>query len=455
MTRSIPELAGLATYSEAARIGHSVAESVRLLLRFHWAELRLMHVLVAHLPGTPEWEVKCAMSLHQWQHAEHASLLRERISEMRNPVPRLDVPPDDALEALFAELERSSDAVELLAGVYRVVRPALAAAYREFHDGANPLVEHPTRRIVLTILSDEDDAASWGEGALEALAAEDSAAAERAAAWQSHLTAYLARCGGLSGSREASSDVPAPRAAGAFEPDYTPRRDQRFHGTRDFDFPPHVIYNDPRVPADERNLALLCKRALEMDVPEMMASMLGEWRSLPWDLRRALSRQLWDEARHAMMGTVALQARGLDWTRLPLNVGFSLRLNRHATALERQIMLWAIEQSLMPRDTGKRSELDTARDAGDALSAHFHDYDWADEVLHTRIGRQVLRHAGIPPEEATARAAEIHARTWAALDAYRGPDEMPGWWDVFVREALGRPSALAPDEMQSLRILTE
>jgi hypothetical protein len=455
MTRSIPELAGLATYAEAARIGHSVAESVRLLLRVHWAELRLMDVLVAHLPGTPEWEVKCAMSLHQWQHAEHASLLRERISEMRNPVPRLDVPPDDALEVLFAELERSSDTVELLAGVYRVVRPALAAAYREFHDGANPLVEHPTRRIVRTILRDEDDAASWGERALEALTGGDAVATERAAAWQSHLTAYLARCGGLSGALAASSDIPAPRATGAFEPDYTPRRDRRFHGTRDFDFPPHVIYNDPRVPADERNLALLCKRALEMDVPEMMASMLGEWRSLPWDLRRALSRQLWDEARHAMMGTVALQARGLDWTRLPLNVGFSLRLNRHATALERQIMLWAIEQSLMPRDTGKRSELDTARDAGDALSAHFHDYDWADEVLHTRIGRQVLRHAGIPPEEATARAAEIHARTWAALDAYRGPDEMPGWWDAFVREALGKPSALAPDEMQSLRILTE
>ena len=41
-----------------------------------------------------------------------------------------------------------------------------------------------------------------------------------------------------------------------------------------------------------------------------------------------------------MMGSVALEARGIDWRRtLPLNVSFALRLNLHATPLERQVML--------------------------------------------------------------------------------------------------------------------
>ena len=455
MTRPIPELAGLATYAQAATIGCSVAESVRRLVRAHWAELRLMDVLLAHLPGTPEWEVKCGMALHQWQHAAHASLLRERIAEMRNPAPRLDVTPDDALEALFAELERSADTVELLTGVYVVVRPALASAYRAHHGEENPLVAQPTRRVLQMILADEVDAITWAASALRSLVAEDPAARERSEAWRKHLEGYLARCGGVEGREPSEAAVPPPRATTPFRPDLTPKRDTRFRGQRDFDFPPHVIYNDPRVPPDERNLALLCKRALEMDVPEMMASILVEWRSLPWDLRHALSRQLWDEARHAMMGTVALEARGVDWTRIPLNIGFALRLNRHATPIERQIMLWAIEQSLMPRDTGKRAEYETAREADDALSTHFHDYDWADEVLHTRIGRQVLKHAGVAPADATARAAEIHERTWQALDAYRGTEEAAGWWDAFVREALGHPSALATADMQQLRILTE
>src|SRR5207253_4923179 len=114
-------------------------------------------------------------------------------------------------------------------------------------------------------------------------------------------------------------------------PSFVPARDERFKESYNFDFPPHVVYNMDGVPADERNLALLCKRTLEMDVPEMMASFITERTDEPWEFYRDYSRQLWDEARHAMMGTVALESRGVDWKRdVPLNVGFALRLNRHA-----------------------------------------------------------------------------------------------------------------------------
>jgi hypothetical protein len=177
----------------------------------------------------------------------------------------------------------------------------------------------------------------------------------------------------------------------AAPPSFHPRRDERFHGQYHFEFPPHVVYNMPEASADERNLALLCKRTLEMDVPEMMASFMTERDDQPWEFHHDYARQLWDEARHAMMGSVALEARGVDWKgEIPLNVSFALRLNLHATPVERQIMLFAIEQSLMPGETGKRYEYETAVAAGDALSAHVHDYDWADEVLHTQIGRRAL-----------------------------------------------------------------
>jgi hypothetical protein len=198
----------------------------------------------------------------------------------------------------------------------------------------------------------------------------------------------------------------------------------------------------PGVPADERNLALLCKRALEMDVPEMMASFISERAHESWEFYRDYSRQLWDEARHAMMGTVALEAHGIDWKdEIPLNVGFALRLNRHAGPLERQIVLYAIEQSLMPGDTGKRFELETAKAAGDELSAHFHDYDWADEVLHAQIGRRMLRRDGITSDEARERAQAIHERTWAALEQYASRGAQRSWWPDFVRRTLGHESA--------------
>ncbi|HJR35535.1 MAG TPA: hypothetical protein VJ817_11335 [Gemmatimonadales bacterium] len=456
MVEAIPELAGLAGYAEAARIGYPVDENVRRLLRYQWTERRLMRDLLSHLTAEPVWEVKCGYALHQWQDAEHVDRLRRRIGEMRHPVPSLDEAPDAALDTLLEEALRSTDAVELLAGSYAVVREALAAAYREHLATTNPLVDHPTRRVLRAALADHEASLAWSNTALAALTRYDAAAGVRARAWQEHLRAYLDGAGGIAGpAPERAAQLPRPRAVASFAPDFHPRRDARFAGQYAFEFPPHVVYNDPRVPADERNLALLCKRTLEMDVPEMMASIMIERGDAPWEFHFDFSRQLWDETRHAMMGTVALTARGVDWTRIPLNVGFALRLNLHATPLERQTMLYAIEQSLMPGETGKRFEFHTAEEAGDPLSAHFHDYDWADEVLHAHIGRRWLKREGIGTEQAMERTQAIHQRTWAALDRYRSSEPPEDWWDGLVRSVLGRPSALRPEERGDLRILAE
>jgi len=452
----IPELSGVSTYAAAARVAYSVDENVHRLLRMHWTERRLMATMLAHLASTPEWEVKCALALHQWYAAEHADWLRGRIVEMRQPAPALDEPPDPALHAFLEELLRAGSTEELLTGIYAVALPALKDAYYRHIQGTNPLVDHPTVRFMRFALAEVIEALEWGEKALAA-ATEDPGARARAESWRAHLQLYLDSARGIAGdptidldegdSRRGSSirtmeaPLPAPRARAAFVPDFRPSRDDRFHGLYDFDFPPHVAYNAPGVPADERNLALLCKRTLEMDVPEMMASFLYERTDQPWEFYLDYSRQLWDEARHSMMGTVAFEARGVDWTDIPLNVGFSLRLNLHATPQERQTMLYAIEQSLMPAETGKRFEYETAVEARDDLSAHFHDYDWADEVLHAQIGRRALKREGISREEAIRRGTDIHERTWAALDQYRPREPQRPWWPAFVRGVLGKDTA--------------
>jgi hypothetical protein len=443
----MPELAGVATYAGAARIGYSVDENVRRQLRLHWVERRLMAILVGHLTSEPVWEVKCGFALHQWQCAEHVDALRRRIAEMRSPTPRLDVPPEHdetaaALEAFLREVDASEGTVQLLVGIYAVALPALADAYRRHLTHTNPLVDHPTRRLMRIALMETEDAIAWGIAAWRV--ARDARRVEDDD-WQAHLEAYLTAAGGISGDQEiVPLDVTrhAPRATRHAA--FYPQRDERFHGRYNFEFPPHVVYSMPDVPADERNLALLCKRTLEMDVPEMMASFMTERADQPWEFYRDYSRQLWDEARHAMMGSVAFEARGVDWKRdIPLNVSFALRLNLHAQPVERQMMLYAIEQSLMPGETGKRYEHETAVAAGDALSAHFHDYDWADEVLHAQIGRRMLKREGISSDEAREAAQGIHERTWAALEQYDHLDAQQDWWPAFVRRVLGKESAAA------------
>jgi len=455
-SNTIPELAGIASYEGAARIGYPVEENVRRLLRLHWTERRLMDVMLAHFASTPVWEVKCALALHQWYCAEHAHWLRARITEMRHPAPPLDEAPDAALDVFLEEVLRAETTEELLTGIYGVALPALRDAYYRHIGHTNPLVDHPSVRFMRFALAEVTEATEWGARALAGSTPTTDAAA-RASQWREHLERYLDSAHGIAGDpvidiadgdaqsgstiRAMEPPLPPTRASQPFTADFTPARDGRFHGLHNFEFPPQLVYNSPEVPAAERNLALLCKRTLEMDVPEVMSSFLYERKDQPWDFYLDYSRQLWDEARHAMMGTVAFEARGVDWRKIPLNVGFSLRLNLHASPQERQILLYAIEQSLMPAETGKRFEYQTAVAASDHLSAHFHDYDWADEVLHAQIGRRALRREGISREDAITRGEEIHHRTWAALDSYRAREPQAYWWPDFVREALGTETA--------------
>ena len=113
----IPAIAGLGSLQDATRIGYSVDDNVARLLRYHWIEKRLSDIATARLTATPEWEVKGALALHQWLDAEHAQALRQRIREMRHPLPRLDVAPDPITEQrLAARIAFGDDRSEVAIG---------------------------------------------------------------------------------------------------------------------------------------------------------------------------------------------------------------------------------------------------------------------------------------------------------------------------------------------------
>jgi hypothetical protein len=415
----VPPLAGLCTLEAAARVGYSVDESVTRLLRCHWIEQRLAEICAARIPAIPEWEVKGAFSLHQWLDIEHADLLRKRVREMRHPMPRIDVPPDPTIEQKLTELAAAPSTLELLEQLL-LMRTALLNAYREHFERANPVVDHPTRRILRIIIQEEAEMLAWTQAAVDGLRAH-----------------------------------PAAREPIDRSQPFLPRRDDRFKESWNFNFPPHNVKHLAYVPAEERNLALLCKRLLEMDVPEMMASFITERRDQPWEFQLDYRRQLWDEARHSMMGEIAFEARGVDWTSIPLNVGFALRLNLFATSQERQLLLYSIEQSLMPAETGKRYEYEIAVEAGDELSAHFQDFDWADEVLHAQIGRRWLKAEGKHGDDVLERGRKVHDKTWAALEGYRARQPQREWWSEFVQAVLGHASRAKPEDLLEIEVVEE
>lgn len=447
---SIPALVSLCTYEEAAQIRYSVQESVERLVRYAWIEKRASDMGLYWLNSTPEWEVKEALSLHLYLDTEHVALIRKRVSEMRNPAPRMDVSPDKSLNNFLEEILQATSTLERVVGLYAVLKPALLAAYRKHYEHINPLVAYPTRRILRMMIMEEEDAVAWGELAVAALR-EDAEDRKKADIWIAHLEAYLQAAGGIMGDQIVPDILlPEPYAQGEYQADFFPRRDTRFIKQDNFLFPPHEVARQEGVPVDEKTLALMCKRTLEMDVPEMMAPIIIKTQNQPWEYYVGMCRQLWDEARHAMMGSVYFEHNGIDWKgQIPLHVGFSLHMNMHTSPLEAHAVLYTIEQSLMPAKTGKRYEWVTADRAEDDLAKLFQDYDWADEVLHAQIGRQWL----IPLLDVSRdEVIEIGQKRAMAINdilaQYADPQKQVNWWPDFVQLVLGKQSQMNLDNIR-------
>ena len=422
----IPPLAGLFTYEQAARSGYSVDGAAERLWRLAYVYRRLHGIGVDALPRTPEWEVKCALGLHLWLDAEHAMALERRLNELRHPSVDAGTAPDAGLALALDELAHAGDTAELLGAGYLVARVALVEALTTYLATTNPLADHPSVRLVEAVLRDEQRAVAWARAA---------AAAMQPGEWPATVARLLVAAGGVLGDDEPAPGPPAHdlrSAAGPPPSDRVVRRDDRFGDPFNESALIDDYWEDRARPADERAYALAYKRLREMDVPEWMAPIIAESDEEPWDRRAELSRQLWDETRHAMMGEVALERQGVPFHSFPIPAVASIALNTRFTPYEAHLMLWKIEQDLMAADTGKRRELEIARAHGDPLLANFQDFDWADEILHARTGRRWLL-ADFPSREAAEQAAdEILARYEVVAEELRAGSGQVEWWPELV-----------------------
>ena len=114
--------------------------------------------------------------------------------------------------------------------------------------------------------------------------------------------------------------------------DPVPRRDERFPDPYNMAVNAEAFLYDESYPPAPSSLMLFYKRLREIDVPEMMASIIAETPGKPWGYYRDMSRQLWDEARHAHDGRSRVRrARRRLAVARPINFTWSLR-PEHASA---------------------------------------------------------------------------------------------------------------------------
>lgn len=433
--RDLPPLAGLCTLAQAARPGLMIEACVSRLKRYHYAFKRLHEIFTARITSEPIYELKTAFSLHAYLCAEHMISLRTRVGEMREPPLGLDAVPSEPLQIFFDEILAAPDTAQLLVGLYEKAIPALDAALARHLEETNHLADAPSVRLIRFARLELADLIAFGSKAIQQLM--DTKSRQAMSNWLALLDDCLAAAGQLDGaSTPTQKTLPRQHSAKPSVPDYRPRRDERFPDPWNQGVNPEAFLYDSDMPARAKTLMLYFRRIREIDVPEMMASIIAQTPGKPAGYYRDMSRQLWDEARHAMMGEVGFVANGIDWKLARITWNWSYRLNTECTPLERHAVLYFIEQGLMGK-TGKRYEMEVGIASGDPLAALFQDYDWADEVLHARVGRDWYVSAMGDATKAIAYGDECWARilgNWrTVLD--QGLTQHENWWPALYHNA--------------------
>ena len=441
----LPPLLGLETMSDVVSHGLTVSESVERLKRLHWSLKWLHRIFMCRLAAMPVYEIKMAFSLHSYYCAEHVAAIAERVMEMRQSPHGLDSSPDSALDLFFSEILSSPDTAALVLGIYSHAVPAIVRGVEHLMKETNKLFDHPTYRLCRIFLLEMQEIQAYGEEAVRCLV--DEPKQKLLKDWAATLERILQRAGDLDGASTNSEDqVESVFSTVPYKYQPIPCRDERFQDPYNMGVNAEAMIFDLKIDPLPKSIMLYFKRMREIDVPEMMSSILFEAGDRPWAYYRDMTRQIWDEARHAMMGELGLVSLGIDWTRIPFNFTWSLALNTQLTVTERHAVLFSIEQGLMPKKTGKKFEWEVAVNTANRLSALIQDYDWADEILHARIGKDWL----VPELGSQQKAMAVGDEAWSRALVHWGKWKDDGltqhrnWWPEIYRQAC-RHWGIEPD----------
>ncbi len=434
--RGLPELAGLCSMQQAMQSEWSIEESVTRLKRLHYTLRRIHETLTERITAEPIYELKTALSYHAYLCAEQVDRIRRRVAEMREPPLGLDKIPHEGLQRFMDEIEAAPTTGQWLVALYEVALGEILSCCQRLKSDAHPLADAPTVRVARLIEFELQQMSEFGQRAVPCLV--DQQTQQEMESWIECLRQCLAAAGGLDGTDEPTDELPDRwHSQTPFQYDAEPKRDERFQDPYNAGVNPEAFLYDPSFAPRDKTLMMYYKRIRELDVPEMMASILVELRDEePWDFHMEMSRQLWDEARHAMMGEVGFVSVGVDWTQIPINFTWSRNLNLQLDARQRHGVLFFIEQGLMPK-TGKRYEWEVATKSGDPLSKLFQDFDWADEVLHAQIGRRWY----VPRYQTLQQSLDYGSACWSKVLSHwrkyreEGLTQHRNWWPEIYRQA--------------------
>ena len=366
-----------------------MARLQRLLFEIEREFIRTATTLIYRV-GEPE--LKYLLCQHVWESAGHARFLRERGRELSGFGSTEDVRP--ALREIFTEAVMPADAAVALAGFYRVLKPALLAAYRHYLTATHHLADWPSRKLVEEFITDEERHATEMEPHLPVAAS--------ASEWTAHLATLLASHPALfpfSPSRPPSvSPSPTPRppllsGTRAYAHPPTCHRGRFPTCSSVFGYDPTATpivrpwLTDPATDARVIRVMVYVWLMMELDAVDYLATVFFDTPHAPFDLHHDLARHLWDESRHSQFGYRQLPKLGVDLLTLEHSLDLYTILVQMTPPERYAMMTMEFEANSFPT---KAHVMDRVRELNDFEADTLLAFDRNDEQNHVRSGHRWL-----------------------------------------------------------------
>jgi len=357
----------------------TVTQNLELLGKYRYVEIQMMELMGSWAYTIVEPEIKIGFGRQMYQDAVHADMLGKRLPELKGRSEHFHyIAPSDAFVKLLEKIWRAEDTLRRMVALYRVLKPALVAAYEYHLEHAELPADEPTAYILRNILAEENDHSEWGENIINTLVISPDLS-RLAAQWQQELENDLAAAGGIRGEGKTPGAISFKKTHAYSK---RPARDSRWK----------IIENDNEF--TEKNWSFdnddgkchLLHDLLnsEFITVERMGRILADCPEIPWQMKMDMAHQAWDEARHAEIVQRRLEELGGHVGMFRTSCfGWEQDVNR-LDPLERL----ALSNMTFESESCKhlRDWIAKAKKVGDTRSVQLLEFLLADEVNHVLYG---------------------------------------------------------------------
>jgi uncharacterized ferritin-like protein (DUF455 family) len=348
-------------------------------------EREFVRTVTALIPRVGEIELKYLLCQHVWESAGHARFLRERGREMSGFGKTESV--RDSFREIFEEALRPEDPMIALAGFYRVIKPAILTAYRDYIEATHQLADWPSKHLVEEFILDEERHAVEIEPYLKSAKADE---------WVSHMQAALHAIGSWLGT-EPRTGLPEGFKWLQHESIYhhpaTCNRGEFPISSSAFGYDPEEVpivrpwLEDPKTDAKVIRLMVYVWLMMELDACDYLATVFYDTPDAPFDLHFDLARHLWDESRHSQFGYRQLPKLGVDLSKLEHSLELYNVLIQMSPPERYAMMTMEFEAGSFPT---KALVMDRIRELNDFEADTLLAFDRNDEQNHVRYGHRWL-----------------------------------------------------------------